>query len=76
MSDIDLLIIQQAKYPMDMPTNVVRPDIPFAPHPKLFIAFALKGKLGTLNIKRQFKVHLLLLPLIYHTCSLEYVLVV
>lgn len=42
MSDVDLLIIQQAKYSMDMPTNVVRPaDIPFAPHPKMCICFAL-----------------------------------
>lgn len=42
MSDVDLLIVQQAKYPTDMPTTVVRPaDIPFAPHPKMCICFAL-----------------------------------
>lgn len=39
MSDIDLLITQQAKYPMDMPASVVCPDIPFAPHPKMCICF-------------------------------------
>lgn len=41
MSDVDLLRIQQAKYPMDMPANVVRPamDIPFGSPHKMCVCF-------------------------------------
>lgn len=71
MSDIDLLIIQQEKYPMDMPTNVVRPEIPFAPHPKMCIYFERE----TRHTKHQFVVQSLLLSLIYHTWKWDYFLV-
>lgn len=38
MSDADLMIIQQTKYPMDMPANVIRPaDIPSAALPETCI---------------------------------------
>lgn len=42
MSDVDLLRIQQAKYPMDMPTNGVRRPavgIPFGSPHKMCICF-------------------------------------
>lgn len=39
MSDIYLLIIQRAKYPMHMPASVRHPDIPRAPYPKMCICF-------------------------------------